>query len=158
MHPESITEYAFDLTHSPTPQSICIFWMLPNYNKSRSIIDFLVDYSCCHRELLNAMQDKEAGIPLQSFEIDGCMYKHCFTGSQFNRVLSSELNAPQNHFYALGCLIQREFLQILGFFSTPQTIPRSPIYLSLVYPWMSFTIMAHFANRNISAKPLYDIC
>jgi len=31
-------------------------------------------------ELLDAMQDKEAGIPLQSFKIDGSMYKHCFTG------------------------------------------------------------------------------
>ena len=47
----------------------------------------IVDYSCLNRELLSAMQDKEAGIPLQSFEINGCMYKHCFTGIAFNRIL-----------------------------------------------------------------------
>ena len=36
--------------------------------------------SLIFRELLDAMQDSEAGVPLQSFEIDQFMYKHCFTG------------------------------------------------------------------------------
>ena len=36
------------------------------------------------RELLSAMQDKDAGISLQNFEIDGCTFKHCFTGSYFS--------------------------------------------------------------------------
>ena len=34
--------------------------------------------------MLEAMQDSDAGIPLQNFEIDQCIYKHCFTGLHQN--------------------------------------------------------------------------
>ncbi|XP_065059242.1 pleckstrin-like [Rhopilema esculentum] len=43
---------------------------------AQSIFESKVTYS----ELLDAMQDSEAGVPLQSFEIDQFMYKLCFTG------------------------------------------------------------------------------
>lgn len=49
------------------------------------------------------MQDKEAGIILQSLEIDGCMYKHCFSGFQFlPNVSFLSASFPPPEFYSQG--------------------------------------------------------